>query len=101
MSQISLLAELIAKDSLFASLFNGAADIQEAIKVASLYGLHLSMSDVTTFRKELPDRKKLITISPLNPQQPSQLDGQVGLAVGDIGSLGAGECHGFGDGCPH
>lgn len=99
MSQLSLLEELIAKDSLFGSLFNGAADLQEAIKVANLYGLRLSISDVRTFRKELPDQKTLITISPLSPHESSQLDGQAGLGVGDVGAFGAGECSGFGHGC--
>lgn len=53
MSELMILKEKLIKDPLFRSLFNKANDMQEAIKVASLYGIRLSIEDVTTHRKEL------------------------------------------------
>jgi hypothetical protein len=45
--------EKLSKDSLFLSLFNKANSIQDAIKVAKLYGIHLSIEDTTSYRNEL------------------------------------------------
>lgn len=53
MSELLLLKEKLAQDPLFLSLFTKANSIQEAIKVASLYGINSSTEDVATYRKEL------------------------------------------------
>lgn len=53
MSELSHLKDELIKDPLFLSLFSKANSIQDAIRVASLYGIHLSIEDVITYRKEL------------------------------------------------
>ena len=53
MSELFLLKEKLVQDPLFLSLFTKANSIQEAIRVASHYGIHLSIEDVTAYRKEL------------------------------------------------
>jgi hypothetical protein len=53
MSELFHLKDKLIKDPLFLSLFSKANSIQDAIRVASLYGIHLSIEDVIIYRKEL------------------------------------------------
>jgi hypothetical protein len=53
MSELFPLKEKFAYDPLFLSLFTKENSIQEAIRVASHYGIHLSIEDVTAYRQEL------------------------------------------------
>lgn len=103
MTKFRVLREMLAKDPFFSSLFHGAADAHEAIKVASLYGLSLSMEDVTTFQKEFAFGRKAFTMSVQQPMRHEAWGGGGGGYSGDVGiaagSLGSGECSGFDGGC--
>jgi hypothetical protein len=99
MSNLTTLQELLAKDSFFRQLFAGASDIQAAIKVAKLYGIHLSQDDVSSIRAELPHRREpLITIPP--QPSPQATWGGGNEDIGDRGQAwGSGHCSDFGAGC--
>ncbi len=53
MNQLAILKDKLSRDPLFCALFNKADGTQEAIRVASAFGICLSFEDVITFRKEL------------------------------------------------
>jgi hypothetical protein len=53
MSELITLKDKLSRDPFFRALFNKADSTQEAIGVASAFGIYLSIEDVLTFRKEL------------------------------------------------
>ena len=53
MNELTILKDRLRRDPLFRALFNTADGTQEAIRVASAFGISLSYEDVITFRKEL------------------------------------------------
>jgi hypothetical protein len=53
MSEFITLKDKLSKDPFFRALFNQADSAQEAITVASAFGVNLSFADLMTFRKEL------------------------------------------------
>ena len=53
MSQLITLKDKLSKDPFFRALFNKADSAQEAITVASAFGVNLSFVDIMTIRKEL------------------------------------------------
>ena len=53
MNELTILKDKLSRDPLFCALFNKADGTQEAIRVASAFGICLSFEDVITFRKEL------------------------------------------------
>lgn len=97
MRQSIILKDMLAKDTFYCSLFYQAADVQEAIAVASLYGLSLSVKEVTAFRGNVPKQKALRTrfVEKLVARFP---EGSPAPCFGD-GTLGYGFSH-FGGGCP-
>jgi hypothetical protein len=53
MSEFISLKEKLSKDPFFRALFNKAGSAQEAVTVASAFGVNLSIKDVSAYRKEL------------------------------------------------
>jgi hypothetical protein len=53
MSELIALKDKLSKDPLFRALFDKTDSAQEAITVASAFGVNLSFLDIMTYRKEL------------------------------------------------
>ncbi len=98
MSELSILKEKLGTDPLFHALFNKSDSAPEAIRLASSFGVNLSIEDINTYRKELRamSGKQPFHLDFARPKDSSWSFGGWG---DDGGGVGEGGCSDLGGGC--
>lgn len=107
MSGPESLGDKLIQEPLFRSQFNIASDLREAVKIASHYGVSLSIDDLKAYRKELrstlkPQSFHLGLIRTVAPSLSYWGDHDAaGWGGSDAGAAGSGSdgCSHFGGGC--